>query len=118
MKDKYIVIWDIDGCPYLVTDDQVYFTAKRCMITAYEIKGLVDQLILEKDTTTFDHTKGHKIDFKNHNWVLLKDCLSLSFSYLTFVMQDKIENNDPCMDGNVFDITPYNYIFNKNTCFI
>ena len=50
--------------------------------------------------------------------MLLKDCLSLSFSYLTFVIQDKIENEDPCLDANVFDLTPYNYIFNKNTAFI
>ena len=118
MKEEYIVIFDIHGCPYIITDQSVYFTNRRCMITAYEIQGLVSELIQEKGNATFDHTKGHKVDFKNHNWILLKDALSLSFSYLTFVIQDKIENKDPCIEGNVFDLTPYNYIFNMNTAFI
>jgi hypothetical protein len=37
---------------------------------------------------------------------------------MTFVIKDKIEKNDPSQIGNLFDIEPYNYLFNKSTCFI
>jgi hypothetical protein len=39
--------------------------------------------------------KGHRVDSKNHNWIVLGEFLSLSFSYMTFVIKDKIEKNDP-----------------------
>jgi len=62
--------------------------------------------------------KGHRVDSKNHNWIVLDQYLSLPFSYMTFVIKDKIEKNDPRQNGNKFDIQPWNYIFNKSTCFI
>ena len=37
---------------------------------------------------------------------------------MTFVIKDKIENNDPLQKGNIFDPDPYNYLFNKSTCFL
>jgi len=42
----------------------------------------------------------------------------LPFSYMTFVIKEKIETEDSVMEDNEFDIVPYNYIFNKSTCFI
>jgi len=37
---------------------------------------------------------------------------------MSFVIKDKIEQNDSLQEGNKFDIQPWNYIFNKSTCFI
>lgn len=37
---------------------------------------------------------------------------------MTFVIKDKIENNDPLVKTNQFDIESYNYIFNKSTSFL
>lgn len=37
---------------------------------------------------------------------------------MTFVIKDKIENNDPLVKKNKFDLEPYNYIFNKSTSFL
>ena len=48
----------------------------------------------------------------------MKEFVLLSFSYMSFVIKDKIELQDKCMVHNVFDIEPYNYIFNKRTCFL
>jgi hypothetical protein len=36
---------------------------------------------------------------------------------MAFVIKDMIEQNDPSMQKNLFDIEPYNYIFNKRTSF-
>jgi hypothetical protein len=36
---------------------------------------------------------------------------------MSFVILDKIENDDEDQKENIFDIEPYNYLFNKGTCF-
>ena len=41
----------------------------------------------------------------------------MPFCYMSFVILDKIENGDEDQKGNLFDIEPYNYLFNKGTCF-
>jgi hypothetical protein len=43
--------------------------------------------------------------------------LTMPFSYMAFVIKNKIENKDESQKGNIFDIEPYNYVFNKGTCF-
>lgn len=62
--------------------------------------------------------KGHTFDAKNHNWLIFKEYLSLPFSYMSFVMKDKIEINDKNIPGSIFDPEPYNYVFNRSTSFI
>jgi hypothetical protein len=50
--------------------------------------------------------------------MLMNEFVLLSFSFMSFVIKDKIELQDKCMMQNVFDIEPYNYIFNKRSCFL
>ena len=61
--------------------------------------------------------RGHRVDGKNHNWLIFDGFISLSFSYMSFVIKDKIEKYDPSL-GKTFDPEPYNYIYNKSTSFI
>ena len=44
--------------------------------------------------------------------------MSLPFCYMTFVIMDHIEKQDIMQQGNVFDIVPFNYIFNRKTAFL
>ena len=37
---------------------------------------------------------------------------------MTFVILDKIEKKDLMQNGNVFDVTPYNYILNRKSAFL
>ena len=37
---------------------------------------------------------------------------------MTFVIKEKIETKCSLQKGNIFDIEPYNYIFNKKTIFL
>lgn len=37
---------------------------------------------------------------------------------MSFVIKDKIENEDFLQQNNIFDAEPYNYIFNKSTSFL
>ena len=37
---------------------------------------------------------------------------------MSFVIKDKIEKKDKYQVGNVFDVTPYNYFYNRRSCFL
>ena len=65
----------------------------------------------------FDFSKGNRFNAKGHDWLIFDNYLSLSFSYMSFVIKDMIERSDPSVQGNEFDIQPYNYLFNKRTSF-
>ena len=65
-----------------------------------------------------DNKQGHRFDYKNHNWLIYKEYISLSFSYLTFMIMNKLEKNDKSAKENHFDVVPYDYIFNKSTSFL
>jgi hypothetical protein len=62
--------------------------------------------------------KGYRFDGKNCNWLVMKEFIYIPFSYMTFVIKDKIETNCEIQIGNAFDPEPYNYIFNNSTCFL
>ena len=47
----------------------------------------------------------------------MSETISLPFSYMCFVIKEKIENDDPLQKGNIFDPEPYNFMFNKGNCF-
>lgn len=65
---------------------------------------------------------GMRFDCENHNWIILKQYICLSFSYMSFVIQDKIEKidankkQDPLLDS-AFDLEAFTYMLNKNSCF-
>ena len=44
--------------------------------------------------------------------------MSLPFCYMTFVIMNYIENNDILSTDHVFDLVPFNYIFNRKTVFL
>ena len=50
--------------------------------------------------------------------MIIREFLILPFSYMTFVIKEKIELDDPLQKGNIFDPEPFNYIFNRSSCFI
>ena len=61
---------------------------------------------------------GHRFDTLNHNWLILQEYLSLSFSYMTFVIKESIELVGADYNEDIFDHEPYNYLFNRRTAFM
>jgi hypothetical protein len=59
--------------------------------------------------------RSHRFDYEYHNWLIGQQFISLGFSYLGFAMKHKIEMQET--DMTLFDPTPYNYLFNRGTCF-
>ena len=42
----------------------------------------------------------------------------MPFNYMTFVIKDQIEKNGVNKEDYLFDLEPYNYIFNKSSSFL
>jgi hypothetical protein len=67
IEDDYIIIWDQEGAPFIVTEKKIYFVNQRCAITAYDYKGLMADFGKNQN----QKLKGHRMDSKNHNWIML-----------------------------------------------
>ena len=61
---------------------------------------------------------GHRFDYNNHNWIIKKEFMITPFSYMNFVIKYKLEKNDEICKNYLFDLTSYNYIFNRSTSFL
>ena len=72
----------------------------------------------EKGSGKFGFHVGHKFDADNHSWAFLRDYINLSFSYMTFVIKKKLdEDNDYLKEDFLFDKEQYNYLIAKRTAF-
>lgn len=111
---NYELIYGGHGSLYIVDDGLVYFTNQGSANKAFGVER-------NDITDSFSRKirfKGVRFDGKNHNWLIIREYMILPFSYMTFVIKDNIEKNDPMQEGNIFDPEPYNYLFNKSSCFI
>jgi len=73
----------------------------------------------DEENLKFDISRGHRFDYRNHNWVFLSNQMSLSYSFMTFVIRGRTYDEDlDYNDANyLFDVDQYNFIINKLTCF-
>ena len=88
-------------------------------VKVFDIKDNLLSIIKRKSQKEFPIYKGHRFDNEGHNWILLREYLSLSFSYMTFVIKHKHETGKLKINKKLnFDFEPYNYILNRSTCFL
>ena len=58
--------------------------------------------------------KGHKIDGTGHAWLFLQGFISLSYSYMTFVINREMSQKTNFLnDDYIFDAEQYNYMINS-----
>ena len=110
------ILFDHFGRPIYLEKKNVNMMFERCAFQSFDFQDikLLDQLNTMPD---FAKNKGLQFDGYNNNWLILQEYLAIPFSYMSFVILDKIEQRDETIEGNLFDIEPYNYIFNRATCF-
>ena len=58
------------------------------------------------------------MDSLHNNWIIQEEFMSLSFSYMCFVIKHQLDQNPSLSENNLFDSEPYNYIFNGSTVFL
>ena len=87
-------------------------------LTCYDVRNVNRQSKEEvKKTQLFGYHYGNRFDYQGHSWLYLRDYISISYSYMTFVIKRKIhdEDNDFQQDDYQFDIEQYNYMVNCKT---
>lgn len=60
---------------------------------------------------------GHRVETETNNWIIFRNIINLSFSYMTFVIKENFDKNSYAMDDYLFDIEGYDYVLNTNTIF-
>ena len=64
----------------------------------------------------FSFMYGHRVD-DSHNWIIFRNYINLSFSYMTFVIKENFDDRGYVMDDFLFDVEGYDYILNHTTVF-
>ena len=57
------------------------------------------------------------METETHNWMIFRNYINLSFSYMTFVIKENFEKNSFAMEDFLFDVEGYDYVLNRNTLF-
>lgn len=57
------------------------------------------------------------METETHNWMIFRNYINLSFSYMTFVIKENFEKNSFAMEDFLFDVEGYDYVLNRNTIF-
>ena len=57
------------------------------------------------------------MDTQTHNWMIFRNFISLSFSYMTFVIKENFDKKSYIIRDYAFDIEGYDYILNRNNIF-
>ena len=117
MKEDYEILWDCEGNPYIQTNNRTIFTRERTSMLSFDNLNITELKARSKNFKQINLGSGHRFDSQNHHSMIMKEHVSYSFSYMTFVMQSEIEENG-LNPENQFDVTPFNYLINKQTAFL
>jgi hypothetical protein len=60
---------------------------------------------------------GHRVEVQSHNFVIFRNLINLSFSYMTFVIKDNIDRNGMHQNDFQFDLEGCDYIIERQTIF-
>ena len=73
--------------------------------------------MFDTENTLFSFPFGYRIEPKTHNWVIFRNFINLSFSYMTFVIKEHTEKNKFTKQKNIFDLEGYDFVLNHKTIF-
>ena len=65
----------------------------------------------------FEFQYGHRVDVNTHNFIVFRNFLNLSFSYMTFVIKSNFDEAGFHLDDYHFDLEGYDYVINRNNIF-
>lgn len=90
------LFWDQEGNAYATEKDLVYFTEMGLRMKCFDVLEINEGFDAEgrkvtKRQKAFGTHQGFKFDSKSHSWLYLQGFISLSYSYMTFVINKKLE---------------------------
>ena len=69
------------------------------------------------ENCSFKCNYGHRMEVQSHNFVIFRNMINLSFSYMTFVIKDRCDKSGFMNDNYPFDIEGTDYILERNSIF-
>ena len=70
------MFYDSQGDAMITDGKQVILTYQNVCLKSYDVKK-----VKKSDGNYFKYHKGHRMDYKNHNWILFNEFISLSKSF-------------------------------------
>ena len=118
MNTNFKLFYDALGQAFIIEGDYVINCVQNVRLKAYDIARLKN---LSDDSVMFDLSKGHRYDYQSHNYILLYEYFSLSYSFMTFVFLQsmQIKENIEALDDDpkCFDEKQFSWIINRRTFF-
>jgi len=110
------IFFDAEGGVYATEKDNVILCEQCVSVKSFDVSKVN---LAGNDQLYFQYYKGHRLDHKNHNWILFNEYICLSFSFMTLVIRDKAQTSELShLDENyLFDQEQFNFIINRRTCF-
>ena len=62
------------------------------------------------DTPQFGFGNGYRVDEESHNYILMRNYINLSFSYMTFVIKENYDKGGYISADYLFDPEGYDYV--------
>ena len=60
---------------------------------------------------------GHRMEEEGFNYLIMRNYINLSYSYMTFVIKEIFDKHGYVMDNYLFDLEGYDFILDKETLF-
>ena len=94
VDNDHSIIFDQKGNINILTKEKLIMSEKLCGFNCYQVDNFITRNIT-KVNNQIDYSKGVRFDGHNNNWLILREYISLSFSYMTFVIKEKLEEYNP-----------------------
>jgi hypothetical protein len=101
---------DEKGNPFLAERDVLIMMETGARIKCYNFD------VAEFSQAIFDFGLGNRIEIKTHNWLIFRNFINLSFSYMTFVIKENFDEGYINKDF-LFDLEGYDFIYDRETMF-
>lgn len=69
------------------------------------------------ESPQFEFGNGYRVDDEMHNFLLMRNYVNLSFSYMTFVIKKNFDEGGYISKDFLFDSEGYDYVLGRNTVF-
>lgn len=69
------------------------------------------------ENADFGFSTGHRVETESHNFMIFRNFINMSFSYMSFVIKDNFDKSGYVRNDFLFDIEGYDYIINKHNLF-
>ena len=111
VKKEAMFFQDRWGNQYLAEKDYIINCEQTCKLKSYKMD------VKEFEEPQFKFGNGYRVDDEMHNFILMRNFINLSFSYMTFVIKDNFDQGGYISNDFLFDSEGYDFVLGKNTLF-